>query len=81
MDSLPAHLRQLFFPPAKKAESFEPGKLVKGRNEPCAIGGVAWVMHRLRHEEGVTFQDVIEHSWRNTVALFKLDEKDLAQSD
>jgi TatD DNase family protein len=65
--------RALYFPPAVKPEKFVPGKPVKGRNEPSAIGGVAWVVAQV---QGVPFEDVVEASWRNTVSLFGLDEAD-----
>lgn len=70
--SLPANLNALYFPPATKPESFSYGKAVKGRNEPTAIGGVAWVVHRLN--EGVPFEKVTEKVWKNTVELFGLEE-------
>ncbi|KAK0198281.1 hypothetical protein F5146DRAFT_1018935 [Armillaria mellea] len=47
------------------------GRPVKGRNEPCAIGGVAWVIHKLN---GVPFEKVTEKAWKNTVELFGLEE-------
>lgn len=53
-------------------EKFKPGKAVKGRNEPCALGGVAWVVHSLL--EGVTLEQVSDQVWRNTVDVFKLGE-------
>ena len=71
LDSLPAALRGLYFPPATKAENHIPGRLVKGRNEPCAIGGVCWVVSRLH--EGVTAEDVAEAAWKNTVDVFGLE--------
>ena len=43
---------------------------MKGRNEPCAIGAVAWVIHRL-HE--VPYEKVVEKAWKNTVAVFGLE--------
>ncbi|KZT02417.1 uncharacterized protein LAESUDRAFT_752139 [Laetiporus sulphureus 93-53] len=70
--SLPASLNALYFPPANRPEAFVYGKPVKGRNEPCAIGGVAWVIHRLN--EGVPFEKVTEKAWKNTVAVFGLHE-------
>jgi TatD DNase family protein len=72
LDSMPAALRELYFPPATKVENFVHGKPVKGRNEPCAIGGVAWVIHRLN--DGIPMEKVTEKAWKNTVALFGLEE-------
>lgn len=48
------------------------GRPVKGRNEPTAIGAVAWVMHRLN--EGVPYEKVTEKAFKNTVELFQLHE-------
>ncbi|KAF8509932.1 hypothetical protein BU17DRAFT_98560 [Hysterangium stoloniferum] len=69
--SLPPALNTLFFPPAKRPEQFVLGQAVKGRNEPCAIGGVAWVVHELH---SVPFEKVAEKTWKPTVALFILEE-------
>jgi len=72
IDTLPQSLRSLYFPPDTKPDRFVYGKAVKGRNEPCAIGGVAWVLQRMN--EGVTFERITERAWRNTVEVFGLDE-------
>ncbi|KAE9408269.1 Mg-dependent DNase [Gymnopus androsaceus JB14] len=72
LDTLPVSLKDLYFPPSVKPEKFAPGKLVKGRNEPCSVGGVAWVMHKLHPE--ATLEEVTEKSWKNTVEVFGLDE-------
>lgn len=74
IDSLPADLRELFLPRAVRAEAFVPGQPVKGRNEPSAIGGVAWVVHKVKEE--VAFEEVVEQGWRNTIELFGLRELD-----
>lgn len=71
LNNLPASLQALYFPPAKKPEAFVYGQPVKGRNEPSAIGGVAWVISRLH---GVPLETVTERAWKNTVELFALDE-------
>ncbi|EPQ60510.1 Mg-dependent DNase, partial [Gloeophyllum trabeum ATCC 11539] len=42
LDALPTELRGLYFSSAVQPEKFVQGKSVKGRNEPAAIGGVAW---------------------------------------
>jgi TatD DNase family protein len=47
---------------------------VKGRNEPTAIGGIAWVVQRLLR---VPFEDVMDAAWKNSVDLFGLDEEAL----
>ncbi|KAK0506264.1 hypothetical protein EDD18DRAFT_1122688 [Armillaria luteobubalina] len=71
LDTLPASLRPLYFPPATRPEQFVYGRSVKGRNEPCAVGGVAWVIHKLN---GVPFEKVTEKAWKNTAELFGLEE-------
>jgi TatD DNase family protein len=72
IDTLPASLRSLYFPQSTKPDNFVHGKPVKGRNEPCAIGGVAWVIHQLN--PGIPFEKITEKVWRNTVELFVLHE-------
>ncbi|KAI0320452.1 Mg-dependent DNase [Amylostereum chailletii] len=72
LDALPAPLRLLYLPPPTKPENFVRGKPVKGRNEPAAIGAVAWVYHQQR--EAKSFEDTVETAWRNTVELFGLHE-------
>ncbi|PIL31740.1 hypothetical protein GSI_06444 [Ganoderma sinense ZZ0214-1] len=70
--ALPPSLSSLYFPQTTKPESFVYGRAVKGRNEPAAVGGVAWVVHRLN--EGVPFEKVTEKAWKNAVELFGLTE-------
>jgi TatD DNase family protein len=48
------------------------GKPVKGRNEPSAIGGVAWVIHKLND---VPMEEISERAWSNTVEMFGLIER------
>lgn len=72
LDTLPAQLREVIFPSAKKAENFVMGSAVKGRNEPSSICGVAWVIKELH--EGKTLEDVASHAWRNTIDVFSLEE-------
>lgn len=72
LTSLPLALNALYFPPATKPESFVYGRPVKGRNEPAAIGGVAWVVYKLA--EGASFEQVTEKAWKNTVEAFDLTE-------
>ncbi|KDQ63449.1 hypothetical protein JAAARDRAFT_119837 [Jaapia argillacea MUCL 33604] len=73
LDTLPPSLRPLYLPPATQPHRFVYGKPVKGRNEPCAIGGVGWVIHEL-HEGAVPFEKIKEKVWRNTIELFGLEE-------
>jgi len=44
---------------------------VKGRNEPSAIGAVAWVAHKVKE---VAFEEFVEQGWTNAVELFGLRE-------
>lgn len=67
---MPLDLRARYFPPALKPEKFKAGMPVKGRNEPSAIGGVAWTMHQL-HD--VPFDQITQRVWQNTVELFELE--------
>ncbi|OCH94701.1 Mg-dependent DNase [Obba rivulosa] len=72
LSSLPANLSALYLPPATKPESFVNGRPVKGRNEPSAIGGVAWTVSKLHPE--ATFERVTEAAWRNAMEVFGLEE-------
>ncbi|KAG8716991.1 hypothetical protein FRC09_014915 [Ceratobasidium sp. 395] len=69
--SLPSNLRELYFPPSCQPEKFIEGRTVKGRNEPCAIGGVAWVLASLHNCE---LEDVSRAAWNNSVEMFNLHE-------
>ena len=72
LTSLPPSLSSVYFPQGTKPESFVYGRPVKGRNEPTAIGGVAWVVHQVN--DGIPFEKVVEKGWKNTVELFGLTE-------
>src|SRR3954452_18848390 len=74
LDMMPVEMRELYLPPATKPEKFELGKPVKGRNEPIAIGAVAWVIHQLQPE--ISFDVLVGTIWKNTVDLFKLEDLD-----
>ncbi|RVD89249.1 uncharacterized protein DFL_000265 [Arthrobotrys flagrans] len=54
-----------------KKEKWQSGLRVKGRNEPCAIAGVAWVIAQVK---GVEFEEVCERSWENSMTMFRFDE-------
>ncbi|TVY88572.1 Deoxyribonuclease [Lachnellula willkommii] len=54
-----------------KKEKWVEGALVKGRNEPCLIGKVAWAVAGLR---GCSVEDLTEAAWENTVKVFGLGE-------
>ena len=62
-----SHLHPLYCPPSTKKEKFAVGKAVRGRNEPCSTGQVAWVISRLKE---VTVETVAEVTTRNAVHLF-----------
>ncbi|KAJ7275206.1 Mg-dependent DNase [Mycena haematopus] len=70
LTSLLPSLRESYFPPSTKPENFSLGKPVKGRNEPSAVGGVAWVIHKI-HD--VSLATLTETAFKNTVDLFALD--------
>lgn len=72
LNTLPNSLQQIYFPPATKPENYISGKAVKGRNEPAATGGVAWVISNLH--EGISFEEIVGYAWRNTVEVFGLEE-------
>ncbi|CAK5264595.1 unnamed protein product [Mycena citricolor] len=74
LSSLPQAMRDLYLAPSVKPESFVAGKAVKGRNEPCATGAVAWAMHKLLN---VPLEKVAEKAFKNTLDLFGLEEDEL----
>lgn len=74
LDTLPNFLKELYYPPSVKPERFVSGKVVKGRNEPCTIGGVAWVVSKLHPE--LTSEELVEKAWKNTVDVFGLESLD-----
>ncbi|KAG8819828.1 hypothetical protein FRC17_010323 [Serendipita sp. 399] len=73
---LPSHLRKLYQPLSTQPDRWEEGKAVKGRNEPCAIGLVAFVVARLK---GISLNEVAEHAWNNTIACFALNELEVGE--
>lgn len=86
LNDLPPNYRSVFFPPATQPERFSMGKPVKGRNEPSAVGGVAWVIYRLHRKareealakgeqmEEIPFLAIAQKAYKNTIELFKLQE-------
>ncbi|KAL3420499.1 TatD family hydrolase [Phlyctema vagabunda] len=54
-----------------KKEKWAEGAMVKGRNEPCEIGKVAWAVAGIR---GVSVAELTEQAWANTVKMFGLGE-------
>lgn len=55
-----------------KKEKWQEGAMVKGRNEPCTIERVAKIVAAVK---GVTIEELCEASWKNTVSVFGLGEK------
>ncbi|KAF6766567.1 hypothetical protein DFP72DRAFT_997632 [Ephemerocybe angulata] len=78
LDNLPTDTRKLYLPRSVKPERFKEGLSVLGRNEPAAIGGVAWVMHLLLD---VSFEELTEQVWKNTVEVFQLTELENENKD
>ena len=54
----------------RKKEKWEPGCLVKDRNEPLFLHQVAEVV---AHTRGVTVEELAEQCWRNSERLFFFD--------
>jgi TatD DNase family protein len=55
-----------------KKEKWVEGAVVKGRNEPCMIGRVAWAVAGIK---GVKVEEVAGAAWKNTVRMFGLGEE------
>ncbi|KAK6334284.1 hypothetical protein TWF730_003498 [Orbilia blumenaviensis] len=70
LKTMPEHLAT-GIPKDVKKEKWQSGLRVKGRNEPCAIAGVAWVIAQVK---GVEFEEVCERSWENSMTMFRFDE-------
>lgn len=54
-----------------KKEKWEEGAMVKGRNEPCSIERIAKIIAGIK---GVSVEEICEASWKNTVAVFGLED-------
>ncbi|KAH7408048.1 hypothetical protein BKA64DRAFT_706450 [Cadophora sp. MPI-SDFR-AT-0126] len=52
-----------------KKEKWVEGAVVKGRNESCFIGRVAWAVAGIK---GLTVEEVADAAWRNSVGMFGL---------
>jgi TatD DNase family protein len=55
-----------------KKEKWEPGAMVRGRNEPCMVERVAAIVAAIK---GVSVEEVCEAAWANTVRVFGLGER------
>ncbi|KAL1621930.1 hypothetical protein SLS56_009008 [Neofusicoccum ribis] len=58
-------------PGSKKKDKWDVNFMVKERNESCAISTVAFVVAGLK---GISVEEVAEAAWKNSVAMFRLDE-------
>ncbi|KZV77702.1 Mg-dependent DNase [Peniophora sp. CONT] len=72
LDDLHSAHKTLYLPESKQPEKYVEGKAVKGRNEPCAIGGVAWVVGQVIPD--TSFEQASKSVWENTVRVFGLHE-------
>lgn len=45
--------------------------MVKGRNEPCTMAQVAWVVAKLLE---IPFEELVEEAWKNSVEMFGLED-------
>ncbi|KAH7305075.1 hypothetical protein BKA65DRAFT_486129 [Rhexocercosporidium sp. MPI-PUGE-AT-0058] len=52
-----------------KKEKWIEGVVIKGRNESCFIGRVAWAVAGIK---GVSVQEVADAAWRNSINMFGL---------
>ncbi|BGP48077.1 hypothetical protein JCM10450v2_003949 [Rhodotorula kratochvilovae] len=66
-DPVHADAKARYVPAAVKKERWASGKAVKGRNEPCTTGQVAWVGAKLK---GVSLEEVARVTTANALALF-----------
>lgn len=55
-----------------KKERWAEGPMIKGRNEPCMVGHVAWAIAGIK---GVSVKEVAEAAWANSVRMFGLGER------
>ncbi|RIA92009.1 hypothetical protein C1645_88876 [Glomus cerebriforme] len=67
--NLPEEKKLLYQSPTRKKEKFELGLMVKGRNEPCCIGQVLYVLASIRDMKPEELAEVI---YENTRKVFKL---------
>ncbi|KAL5324706.1 hypothetical protein ACEPPN_009254 [Leptodophora sp. 'Broadleaf-Isolate-01'] len=65
-----------------KKEKWVEGAVIKGRNESCFIGRVAWAVAGIK---GLSVQEVAAAAWENSVAMFglgvDLDEERVREKD
>lgn len=58
-------------PPSKKADKFERGKMVKGRNESCVMEHIARIVAGIK---AISVDEVADAAWRNSQSMFKLED-------
>ena len=63
--------RSIELPKAVKKEKWSSECMVKGRNEPCAIGLVAQVVAKVKN---ISVEEVVDAAWRNSTKMFGLGE-------
>ena len=61
-----------------KKEKWVEGAMIKGRNEPCTIGAVAWVVAGVK---GCRVEEVVEECWRNSVGMFRLGVEEVGKGE
>ncbi|GAA5929898.1 hypothetical protein JCM3775_004458 [Rhodotorula graminis] len=66
-DAEHAEAKARYVPAAVKKERWAPGKAVKGRNEPCTTGQVAWCVAKLK---GVALDEVARVTTKTALELF-----------
>lgn len=54
-----------------KKEKWVEGAMIKGRNESCMIGKVAWIVAGVK---GKSIEEVREKAWENSMKMFGLGE-------
>ncbi|KAE8448923.1 hypothetical protein EG329_008719 [Mollisiaceae sp. DMI_Dod_QoI] len=54
-----------------KKEKWTESSMIKGRNEPCMIGHVAWAIAGIK---GVSVKEVADAAWANSVRMFGVGE-------
>lgn len=60
------------WPKSVKKEKWEPGSMIKGRNEPAAIVHVA---HAVASIKNLPIEEICEAVWKNSIRMFGLGEE------
>ncbi|PWN50645.1 hypothetical protein IE53DRAFT_395025 [Violaceomyces palustris] len=72
LKALEPALHSTYMPPQSKKERWTASTMVKGRCEPCVIGGIAAVVAGIK---GVSIDEVATQAWDNTCWLFGLPDR------